>query len=163
MKNSDDKQVGEETENVTAISQPDPKEEWRVKYLRVLADYQNLDRQSRTQREEMQKYAAETVLRKLLPVFDNFILAGVHIKDAGFELALKELSARLSELGVVKIEVNGRHFDPLEMECVEVVSGEKDVVASEVRAGYKLYDRVLRVAQVKVGGKEINQSDKSVK
>jgi ribosomal protein S6 len=44
------------------------------------------------------------------------------------------------------------------MECVEVVESEKEgEVVEEVRAGYKLEDKVIRVAQVKVGKKDINK------
>lgn len=145
-----------EVNKVTLTEKVEDAAQWKEKYLRVLADYQNLEKRSQNWAEEMRKYAAEGVLRKLLPVFDNFVLAGVHLRDAGLDLAIKELIGKLGELGVSRIEVLGKQFNPEEMECVEVVDGEKDRVTAELRAGYKLHERVLRVAQVKVGESQMN-------
>lgn len=156
MKKVDDKQIEEKTTSEVEVVDHEQKDEWREQYLRVLADYQNLEKRSQSRVDEMRKYAAEGVLKKLLPVFDNFVLAGVHLRDAGLDLAIKELTGKLGELGVSRIEVMGKKFNPEEMECVEVVEGEKDSVTAELRAGYRLYERVLRVAQVKVGKPQIN-------
>jgi molecular chaperone GrpE (heat shock protein) len=66
-------------------------------------------------------------------------------------LALKELYAALSEQGVEKIAVSGKPFDPHQMECIEVVAGKDNIVVEELLPGYRLHDKILRVAQVKVG------------
>ncbi len=129
-------------------------EEWKGKYLRALADYQNLEKRTYAEKEEIRKYASEALLRQLLPVLDSFELAQKHLNDNGLTLALKEWYAFLSDRGVAKLNTVGREFDPHEMECVEVVAGEENKVLEEVLPGYKLFDRVLRVAQVKVGTKE---------
>ena len=126
-------------------------EEWKSKYMRALADYQNLEKRSRDMVGESRKFAAELILARLIPVVDTFAKVRVHIKDMGFDLAYKELVAVLSEQGVTTESVVGKPFDPHEMECIEVVPGNDNEVVEELLPGYKFRGKVLRVAQVKVG------------
>jgi molecular chaperone GrpE len=128
-------------------------DELRNKYLRALADYQNLDRRTKEEKEQTRLRASEYILQRLLPVIDTFKRASAHIKDTGLDLAFKELEAVLDEQGVVRINAIGKEFNPHEMECVEVVEGDDQIVQEETLPGYKIRDRVLRVAQVKVGKK----------
>ena len=126
-------------------------EEWKNKYLRALADYQNLEKRSRAEKEEAWKFGSETILNRLLPVIDTFRKVRDHVKDVGFDLAYKELLTVLEEHGVKQIEVVGKVFDPHEMECIEVVEGKDNIVIEELLPGYTLHGKMLRVAQVKVG------------
>lgn len=121
------------------------------KWKRALADYQNLERRIENQRQDIANFAAKELILKLLTVGDNLNLAVRHVKDQGLELAVRHFWQVLEGEGLKKIEVEGKDFDPNEMECVEVIEGEKDgKVAEEVRSGFYLGERVLRVAQVKV-------------
>lgn len=126
-------------------------EDWKNKYLRALADYQNLEKRTRDEISEVRKFASEVVLSRLLPVTDTLKKAKDHIKDPGLDLTYKELQAVLEEQGVEKIEVIGRQFDPHEMECVEVVTGKNNEVIDEVLPGYRFRGKIMRIAQVKVG------------
>lgn len=126
-------------------------EEWKSKYMRVLADYQNLDKRAEVQVGEARKFAAEMILLRILPVLDTFTKVKNHIKDMGFDLAYKELLAVIEEQGVTPIKVLGEQFDPHIMECIEVVSGNDNEVVEELLSGYMFRGKVLRVAQVKVG------------
>lgn len=127
-------------------------EEWKGKYLRALADYQNLEKRFGDQRLEIVKYASEKVIRELLAILDTFEKAQEHIKDEGLALGVKNFQTVLFGNGLTKIEVLGKKFDPLEMECIEVVEDSKaDEVVEELRKGYRLGEKVIRVAQVKVG------------
>lgn len=128
-------------------------EELKNKYLRALADYQNLEKRTSEQVGEARRFASEHILLRLLPVVDTFSKVKEHVKDAGLELALKELHAVLSEQDVERIAVVGKLFDPHEMECIEVVDGKDNEVAEESLPGYRFRGKVLRVAQVKVGRK----------
>lgn len=130
-------------------------DEWKNKYLRALADYQNLERRTREEKEEVRRYAAEIILGRLLPVIDTFAKVKVHVNDVGFDLAYKELHAVLQEQGVEHIEVVGQQFNPHEMECIEVVEGKDNIVVEEILPGYKIHGKLLRVAQVKVGKEKI--------
>lgn len=125
--------------------------DWKSKYLRALADYQNLEKRTQQEKQQIRRYAAETVTARLLPALDTLNKASTHVKDMGLEMALKELYAVLSEQGVEKIEVMGKPFDPHQMECIEVVAGKDNEVVEELLPGYRLHDKILRVAQVKVG------------
>ena len=128
-------------------------DEWKNKYLRVLADYQNLEKRKSEEIGQIRRFAGEILLNRLLPVVDTFTRAFVHVKDPGLELAFKELEAFLKDAGVEKIDVVGEPFNPQEMECIEVVPGEDNIVIEESLSGYTLYGKVIRVAQVKVGKK----------
>lgn len=129
----------------------DVSEEWKNKYLRALADYQNLEKRTQSEKADIRKFAAEVVLGRMLPVMDSLSKAKEHIKDAGLDLAYKEFEAALTELGLTKLEVTGKQFDPHEMECIEVVAGPDNEVVEETLPGYRYHDKILRVAQVKVG------------
>lgn len=127
-------------------------EEWKMKYMRALADYQNLEKRSSQRVSEVRQFAGEIVLSRLLPVVDTFGKVKAHLNDPGLDLAYKELVSVLSEQGVERIEVLGRQFDPTEMDCIEVVNGKENQVMEEVAPGYRFRGKVLRVARVKVGG-----------
>lgn len=126
-------------------------EDWKSKYLRALADYQNLEKRTHSEKEETRRFAIQIFLERLLPVLDTLERATKHLHDQGLTLAIKEFEAILSEFGVTRIETVGKEFNPHEMECIEVIVGEENIVKEETQAGYKLHDKILRVAQVKVG------------
>ncbi|MDP3998432.1 MAG: nucleotide exchange factor GrpE [bacterium] len=128
------------------------------KWKRALADYQNLEKRVESRRQEVAAFAAKGLILKLLPVGDTLNLAARHLKDQGLDLAIGHFRQILESEGLEKIETEGKDFDPNEMECVEVVEGENEgKVAEEVRAGYLLEGKVLRVAQVKVFKKQITE------
>lgn len=127
-------------------------EEWKNKYLRALADYQNLVKRTEEDMRDMRLYATEQFLRKLLPVVDTLEIAMHHVKDEGLDLAIKELHAVLNVYGVEKIDVVGKPFDPHVMDCIEVVEGEKDHVVKVLNAGYRMHGKLLRPSKVQVGG-----------
>jgi len=133
-------------------------EGWKAKYLRALADYQNLEKRVIQNREEQAKYAASKIIHELLTVLDTLEKAEKHLKDPGLTLGVKNFWAILAGHGIKRIETMGKKYDPHEMECLEVVEGEReDEVIEEIRPGYKLYDKIIRVAQVKVGKKKVDK------
>lgn len=132
-------------------------EEWKGKYLRALADYQNLEKRVSEQRQEWARNAAKNLIVQLLSVFDTLEKTEKHLKDQGLALAIKSFREVLTREGVEKIEVLGKKFDPMTMECIEVIGDVKgEDVIEELRTGYKLGDKIIRVAQVKVGKKQNN-------
>jgi molecular chaperone GrpE len=126
-------------------------DELNNKYLRALADYQNLERRSEEEKVSVRRYAAEEILKRILPVIDIFQKANDHLKDAGLSMGIKEWNAVLEEQDVIRIKTVGHPFNPHEMECVEVVEGMDSIVIEETLSGYKIGDKILRIAQVKVG------------
>jgi len=130
----------------------DMQDEWKNKYLRALADYQNLVKRTEMEKQDVRMYATEQFLKKLLPVVDTLEISQEHVKNEGLALAIKELHAVLHGYGVEKINVLGQPFDPYIMECIEVVEGEKDHVVHVVSFGYRMHDKLLRPSKVQVGG-----------
>ncbi|PIP62213.1 nucleotide exchange factor GrpE [Candidatus Roizmanbacteria bacterium CG22_combo_CG10-13_8_21_14_all_35_9] len=130
--------------------------EWKNKYLRALADYQNLEKRFLGEKEEIIKSANFQLIIKLLPFLDSLDKAEVFIKDQGLKIAKENLLRMLQETGLKEIEVLDKEFDPNLAEAVDIVAGEKDDVVIEVlRKGYQMNGRILRVAQVKVTKKII--------
>lgn len=122
-----------------------------AKYKRALADYQNLERRSAEQKREWANLASSEVIAKILPALDTLFLAQSHLNDEGLRLSIQKFLGALKDEGVERIKTEGEHFNPNLMEATEVVEGSKDKVVEEVRPGYTMNEKILRVAQVKVG------------
>lgn len=123
--------------------------DYKDKYLRSLADYQNLIKRTQKEKQDAIQFANEVFVEKLLPVLDHLERAKGHVEDEGVGLIYKELSRVLEEIGVETINVDKtEEFNPEYMECIEA---EKDGKMLEItRAGYRYKDKVIRPVQVKV-------------
>ncbi len=142
------------------VEVPDHKqsaEEFKNKYLRALADYQNLEKRVREEKMAVREDVTFQLLLRLLPFLDNLEQAEIFIKDKGLEMVRKQYFQALEEIGIKEIEVLGREFDPHIAEAIDSVEGEKDNIMVEVlRKGYRYGEKVLRPAQVKVSKKVTN-------
>ncbi len=118
---------------------------------RTLADYQNLEKRAKEEKQELIKSANRGFILRLLPALDTLVLAQKHTNDQGLEISVQQLYAILEKEGVAKIETLGKNFDPKYMECVSTVDGEEEKVIEELKPGYLFNDSVLRAAQVSVG------------
>ncbi|MDQ0339612.1 molecular chaperone GrpE [Caldalkalibacillus uzonensis] len=136
-------------------------EEYYQRYLRAQADFDNFRKRTRKEKEDLQKYAALPVIEQLLPVLDNFeraLAAGQSTQDAeslmkGVEMVFKQVQQVLTEQGLEEIEAVGKPFDPHVHEAVMQVESEdhdSGIVVEELQKGYKLKDKVIRPAMVKV-------------
>lgn len=120
-------------------------------WKRALADYQNLERRARNEKEEFAKYAKSSLVTKLLPVVDSLEKAQVHLKDQALSISVKTLKSILGAEGLEEIDVLGKHFDPYSMQAIDVVYGKDEGKVVEVfQKGYRLFNKVIRPAQVKV-------------
>lgn len=120
---------------------------------RALADYDNLNKRVEREREVLGKLASVGVITKLLPVLDMFENAQKHLQDQGLAIAIGEFLNVLKDEGLVAIDPKvGDEFDENTMEAIEVTSGEKDNIISEVvLKGWKFSDgQIVRHAKVKV-------------
>lgn len=123
------------------------------KYLRALADYQNLLRQSLKDREEFVKYALANFLEDILPVYDHLKMSLNGLSDddhknpwvEGVKYVLKQFKEVLESKGVEEIKTIGEKFDH---ETMEALDGQGEKVKQEVMAGYKLNGKVIRHAKV---------------
>lgn len=128
-------------------------EEFEGKYKRALADYQNLQKRVQDEKSEWIRSSNKDLLLRLLPVLDTLMMAQQHLQDKGLEVSINHFLDTIKAEGVTRIKTVGEKFDPLFMEAIAVDNGEDGKVLEELRAGYMLYDKVLRPAQVKVGKK----------
>ncbi len=129
-------------------------EEFKNKYLRALADYQNYEKRVKEEKEELVRIANAGLILKLLPFLDNLEKAEIFIKDPGLKLIKDSFYKTLAEIGVKEIPVIGKEFDPHIAHAIGVVEGDKDNIVVEVmQKGYEYQGKVLRVAQVKVSKK----------
>jgi molecular chaperone GrpE len=129
------------------------------KWKRALADYANLEKRIDKEKEVFVKFSNAQLLQNLLPVLDDFERAEQHLKDQGLTLAINNFKEFLKNEGVEEIKAQGEEFNPHLMEAVEMVNGPKNKVVEVVNKGYLLNDKVLRVAKVKVGSGENNNSN----
>ncbi len=138
--------------------------EWRDRYLRTLADFDNYRKRADREKQEFFKYALAGALRDLLPVLDNFDRALDHAEEGdefhrGVSLIYKQFFDVLQKHGVKVINEANVRFDPNIHEAVvreENPSVPSHTVVEVLQKGYFLHDRLLRPAMVKVavGGSE---------
>ena len=124
--------------------------EFEEKYLRALADYQNLERRIEREKDLLIKIASSVLVIKLLPVLDNLERAQVHLKDPGLEHVIRQFKEALATEGVSEVETNG-DFDPTLHEAITHGDGPEGKILEVLEKGYKLGDRILRPAKVKIG------------
>lgn len=118
---------------------------------RALADYQNLERRVAEERKLLSDLYTALIVEKFLPVLDNLENAQKHLNDQGLELVIRQFKDVLAQEGVEEIPAEGTQFDPNLHEAIETKEGpNKDTIVKVVRKGYKLGEKVLRVAQVVV-------------
>ena len=124
---------------------------YKNSYLRALADYQNFEKRVGKEREELLKSASRRMITKLLPLLNNLEKAEIFVKDPGLKLIKDELEKILKEEGLEEIEVAGSIYNPEVAEAVEIIDGEQDnKIVEVIRKGYKLNNKVIQPAQVKV-------------
>lgn len=145
---------------------PEPADvaEWKNRYMRTLADFENFRKRSEREKTEFFKYALAGTFKDLLPILDNFDRALDHAEEGddfhkGVLLIYKQLFDMLGKAGLRPIEDREVAFDPNIHEAV--IREENDSVPNQtvlevLQKGYFLHDRLLRPALVKVavGGPE---------
>lgn len=119
---------------------------------RAVADYKNLERRFDEERRETIKYANRELIINLLPAFDALFLASKFTEDQGVKLTIQRIIEILRENGIEKVETQNVKYNAESMEAVELVEGEEGIVAEELRPGFLLNGKLVRPAQVKVGG-----------
>ncbi|MDR2087940.1 MAG: nucleotide exchange factor GrpE [Clostridiales Family XIII bacterium] len=136
-------------------------EDLNAKYMRLAADFQNYKRRVEKEKSEVYAYANEKIAIDILGVIDNFERAleagGAEGREESFakgmELIFKQLLDILSKNGVEEIQSLGEVFDPAVHHAVmmeETKEYESGRVSAVLGKGYRLKDRVIRPAMVKV-------------
>ncbi len=125
---------------------------------RLQAEFDNARKREAKERADFRDYAVGNAAESFLGVLDNFQLAlksqgSAEQFRSGIELIAKQLDEAVRNLGVVPVETVGQQFDPRVHEAlgsVETVEFPDGAVVDEVRRGYRIKERLLRPALVRV-------------
>ena len=125
---------------------------------RLQAEFDNARKRQEREKQEFRDYATGSVVEQFLPVVDNFALALTASANAdqlrqGVELIVKQMDEVLRGLGVTAVPTVGEQFDPRVHEGLGTVEREDlpdHSVAEEIRKGYKIREKLLRPAMVRV-------------
>ena len=113
---------------------------------RALADYANLKNRSEKEKEDAVKFGNEMLMLQMIGILD------------GLEMTVREFRSVLGRSGFSRIEVDaGSQFDPNIMEATDT-DGQGDAVVEVYAPAYKLHDRVIRPAKVRLGKLEKKES-----
>jgi molecular chaperone GrpE len=136
------------------------RDEYYDRVLRLTAEFDNYRKRMDRERRDTSERAAASLIEDLLPIVDDLERAlaadagpGAESYRKGVEIIYKQLTEFLTRRGVTVMEVVGLDFDPHVHQAVtyEPNPGAREgEVIEELRRGYKLGDRLLRPAMVKV-------------
>jgi molecular chaperone GrpE len=173
MENTDDERDPQapELESLTPAQFEDLKnraakadDHWQ-RLLRSTADFDNYKKRAQREREEAIKFANESLMKKLVPVLDNFEMAlaagqtqaaNAQSLSTGVSMIQQQLKNALTESGLEEVDAAGKKFDPNFHEAVsqqESADLPEGQVVQQLRKGYKLRDRLIRPATVIVSAK----------
>ena len=131
-------------------------------HLRLAAEFDNAKKRLHRDKEEFAKYAAERIVRELLPIIDSLDQALVAVDQGsdpqavikGVHLIYRQLLGFLEHEQVKRIPTVGERFDPHQHEAVEQVDAPDGVadgtIVEEVQVGYMLNGKIIRPSIVKV-------------
>jgi molecular chaperone GrpE len=125
---------------------------------RMQAEFDNARKRAAKEQQHFRDYALADAIKTLIPVLDSFDRALQSSPEksefhVGVELIHKQLQDALSKIGVEPISAKGQQFDPRLHEAIEMVDTSEvpdHQVIQELQKGYKLKDRLLRPAMVRV-------------
>jgi molecular chaperone GrpE len=134
---------------------------------RLQADFENSRKRAERERIEQRDYVTGTVVEQFLPVIDNFELAlkskgTAEQLRSGVDLIVKQMDEILQKMQVSAVPAVGEAFDPHLHEALGTVERDDlpdQHVAEEIRRGYRLRERLLRPALVRVveNPKQVNE------
>jgi molecular chaperone GrpE len=134
---------------------------------RLQAEFENARKRAEREKAEFRDFATGNVVEQFLPVLDNFELAlkatgSAEQMRSGVELIVKQMEEVLRQLQVTAIPAVGEPFDPRVHEALGHVEREDmpdEHVAEEIRRGYKIREKLLRPAMVRVASNPKQTSD----
>ena len=125
---------------------------------RMQAEFDNFRKRNAREQADFKQYAAADIVKALLPILDSLqrALDSAPADDKmrqGVELIVRQFNDALSKAGVEAIEAKGKQFDPAVHEAIEMVDTTQvpdHEVIDELQRGYRIKDRLLRPAMVRV-------------
>jgi molecular chaperone GrpE len=180
-KNFEDEQEAEGTEKKLSASETlfeqvialdKEAADWKDKYLRSMAEFENFRRRSNQEKADWIKLATQKMALDVCDVADNFERALLQLKDEdrensfvkGVLMIEQQLRRVLDKEGVRKIDALGKEFDPIQHEAIAHIPSdyEENTVAAIIQNGYLMHEKLLRPARVAVSsGKQEEKKDES--
>jgi molecular chaperone GrpE len=166
-----------EEESVPAAAEPVSREAYEQlknerdqlldRLARLQAEFENARKRVEREKQEYRDYAVGNVVEQFLPVLDNFELAlksggNAHQLRSGVALIVKQMEDVLRQMQVTPVATVGAAFDPRVHEALGSMDREDlpdQHVAEEIRRGYKLRERLLRPAMVRVANNPKQKSE----
>jgi molecular chaperone GrpE len=133
--------------------------ETHERLLRTAAEFDNFRKRAAKEKDDVQRFGSERLLKDFLPVMDNLERALDHAEQheprqviEGVKLVQKLFETTLAKHGVVGFSAVGKPFDPAVHEALMQQESDEPAgtVVSEMAKGYKLNDRLVRPAAVVV-------------
>ncbi len=158
---NDDDNKSDDSETIEVNPLQEKYDTLNNQYIRLAADFDNFRKRTEQEREALLKYGAESTLKKMLEVLDNFergLKAIETVDDCEkvkecYNLAYKNFTDVLTKSGLETIKAEGENFDPNFHEAVMQTPTEdypENTIIAELQKGYKLGDKVLRPTLVNV-------------
>ena len=134
---------------------------------RLQAEFDNARKREAKERQDGRDYAIQSAVEPFLGVLDNFALALKSDGDidqlrTGVQLIVKQMDDALRGLNVQPVESVGSQFDPRIHEAlgsIETLEHPDHQVLEEIRRGYKLRDKLLRPALVRIASNSAQKSE----
>lgn len=142
------------------------RDEYLKGWQRVQADYKNRENELEGYKKNIIKFANENLVKEMLPVFDGYDAARSNKQQwedvnpnwrIGVEYLFSQFLDILADAGVMIYGEEGDEYNPALHEAIELIElspeekGKEDKIISVVQKGYKMGDKILRAAKVKVG------------
>ncbi|MBQ3288518.1 MAG: nucleotide exchange factor GrpE [Kiritimatiellae bacterium] len=133
--------------------------DWKDRYARLLADFDNYKKREARAREDTYRYAEADILADVLPIVDNLALALANAKNKddefvkGVQLVYDSFLKQLKDRGAEPFDSVGQKLDTERMEAIAHLPSpdvEEGLVSIESKRGWMLKGKVLRAAQVVV-------------
>ncbi|MGC9200116.1 MAG: nucleotide exchange factor GrpE [Acidobacteriaceae bacterium] len=134
---------------------------------RLQAEFDNTRKREAKERQDIRDFAIQSAIEPFLGVLDNFALALASDGDVaqlrtGVQLIVKQMEDALRSLNVQPVDAVGAQFDPRIHEAlgsIETAEHPDHQVLEEIRRGYKLRDKLLRPALVKIATNSLQRSE----
>jgi molecular chaperone GrpE len=131
----------------------------RDRMARLQAEFENARKRAAKEQQDFKDYALADALKSLLPILDSFDRAlqaparSPQEFRSGVDLIRRQLCDALGKLGLTAVPAKGELFDPFTHQAVDMVdstTAKNNHVLDELQRGYKIGDRLLRPAMVRV-------------
>lgn len=138
------------------------KQEYLAGWQRARADLINYKKEEKERLQGFLRFCSETLILEVLPILDNFDLAKKNmpkeLEDTAVARGLLNIEKQIKEFlknqELEEIEVLGKKFNPNIAEVVGETKGkdtDTGIIVEVVRKGYRLYNKIIRPAKVKIG------------